>query len=139
MWQVKDRYISIMVMYAVALHLSWVAILAFDSSGIAATAVDALYRFIYPLQVLNATLTAAAVMAFWAMFTRKPWIVLLLLPQQVLLCMSAAGAIEAMWIQQFADGEFRPFGFIAVDQMHIVLAAIGHTFAIVAHAMRLGR
>lgn len=139
MWQVKGRYISIMVMYAVALHLAWAVVLLFDNSATGATAVDALFRFIYPIPVLSAVLAVAGGMAFWAMFTREPWVVLLLIPQQILLMMSAVGAIEAMWLQQFADGVVRDFGFIAADQMHIVLAAIGHTAAIVAHALRLAR
>lgn len=136
MWQIRGRFVSIMVMYAVALHLTWAVILTFDKTGLGATAVDALYRFIHPAPVLIVTLLAAAAMAFWGVFTQKPWVVLLLIPQQILLCMSAAGAIEAMWIHQFADGVFRPFGFIATDQAHIVLAAVGHTAAMVAHAMR---
>lgn len=141
MWQVGSRHISvsIMVMYACALHLSWAIIALIDRTAIGATAVDALYRFINSIPVLIAVLIAAAAMAFFAMFASKPWLFLLLMPQQILLCMSAAGAIEAMWIHQFADGVIRPFGFIAADQMHIALAAAGHTAAIVAHALRIPR
>lgn len=137
MWQTKKHIYSIMVMYATALHLTWASVLTFADSALGATAVEALYRYIYPAPVLTIALTSAALMAICAMFTRVPWIVFLLLPQQALLCMSAAGAIEAMWLGQFADGVQRDFGFIAVDQMHIVLAAVGHTLAIIAHACRL--
>jgi hypothetical protein len=51
--------------------------------------------------------------------------------------MSAAGAIEAMWLGQFADGVLRPTAFIAADQMYTVLAALGHTVAISLYTLSL--
>ncbi len=63
------------------------------------------------------------------------WVVVLLLPQQILLMMGVSGAIEAIWLSQFADGVLRPRAFIAADQINSVLAAIGHTVAIISHAL----
>lgn len=132
--------VSIMVSYAIVMHLVWAVILAFGDPGVTdATALNALSRFIHPIPVLIFSITAAALMAVWGMLTSLPWVVLLLMPQQILLMMSAAGAFEAIWLGQFADGTIRPRDFIAVDQIYSILAAVGHTFAIALHAKRLTR
>jgi hypothetical protein len=139
MMMFKNRPISIMVLFAVALHLSWATILMLDDAALNATAIHALHRYIASLPLLAATLAAAALLAVIGLFTRVPWVVLLLIPQQAILMMSAAGAVEAMWLGQFADGVLRPHAFIIADQFYSVLAAIGHTVAIVAHARRVAR
>lgn len=133
-----ETSVSIMVIYAVALHLAWATILQFEPQAVHATAVNALYRYIESVPVLSLVIAAAASLAFFAILSYRPWTLVLLLPQQVLLMMSAAGAIEAMWTAQFADGILRPRGFIAADQLYSVLAAIGHTWAIIRHALRSG-
>jgi hypothetical protein len=106
-----------------------------DQSALHATGLASLYRYIQPPLLLASVIGGAALLALTAVTIETPWIVILLLPQQVILMMSAAGAVEAMWLAQFADGVLRPRAFIAADQMYSVLAAIGHTMAITAHAL----
>lgn len=134
---IKDRIVSIMVSYAITLHLVWAGILAVDYGVTDATALNALSRFIHPEPFLVVVLVSAALLAIWGMLTHRPWVVLLLMPQQVLLMMSATGAFEAIWLSQFADGVVRSREFIAVDQIYSILAAVGHTVAITVHARRL--
>lgn len=134
-----NRMISIMVLFAIVLHLVWAWLLVFDPSPLNVNAIDALYRYIHPAPVLIVVIMSAALMALAGIFTTKPWILLLLIPQQALLMMSAAGAIESMWLGQFADGVLRPHSFIVADQIYSVLAAVGHTTAIIFHAMRVTR
>lgn len=138
MFPIAERYISIMVIYAISLHLAWAFILLIDESAVNATALNALYRYIHPPIFLAVAVAAAALLALVAVFTRPSWTLVLLLPQQVLLMMSAAGAIEAIWTAQFADGVVRTRGFIAADQFYSVLAAIGHTAAIILQARSRG-
>ena len=135
MIHIRNHYISIMVVYAITLHLVWAFILLFDDAATNATAVHALFRYIHPTLFLSYVIGAAAFAALLALFSEKPWIVILLLPQQILLMMSAAGAIEAIWLAQFADGVIRPRAFIAADQFYSILAAVGHTAAITFHAL----
>jgi hypothetical protein len=123
---------SIMVGYCVALHLGWAGAIAWDDSAVGATAVDALYRVVRHEQTLIVLLVVASVLACAAMVTTMPWAVVLLIPQQSLLLISAAGAVAAMVLSQFADGVARPRPFIVADQLHIVLAALGHAAAIIA-------
>jgi hypothetical protein len=134
-----NRPISIMVLFAIALHLAWAALLIFDSSPLSVNAIDALYRYIHPAPLLIFVIMGAAMMALIGLFTELPWVLFCLIPQQALLMMSAAGAIESMWLGQFADGVLRPHAFIAADQFYSVLAALGHTVAIIAHARRVSR
>lgn len=131
----RDHSVSIMVSYAVALHLAWAVILLIDHSAVNATAVHALHRWI-ALPWLPASVALAALCAVCAMAWNSRWTLVLLLPQQILLMMSAAGAVEAIWLSQFADGVIRARAFIAADQLYSVLAAMGHTLAIIAHAGR---
>lgn len=125
-----------MVLFAVGLHLVWASILFVDDAALGATAVNALHRWI-PMPWLTWVILFAALFAVVALAVRPPWFLLLLLPQQILLIMSAAGAVEAIWIAQFADGVIRPRAFLAADQFYSILAAIGHTAAIITHARRV--
>lgn len=128
----------IMILYCVCLHSIWACIILWDHSAIGATAVDALFKVFGSYEALSFALLTTSIMALVALFTRVPWAVVLLVPQQSLLLISAAGAIGAMVLSQFADGVVRPRAFIIADQMHIVLAALGHAFAIVAAGVRAG-
>jgi len=134
----RARPVSIMVMYAVSLHYVWSVILLVDDAALGVTAIDALHRYI-PMPWLTWALASVASLALIAMAAQPPWFVVLLLPQQIFLLMSAAGAVEAIWIGQYADGVLRDRTFIAADQFYSILACLGHTVAIVAHASRLGR
>ena len=55
---------------------------------------------------------------------------LLVVPQQLLLLVSSAGAINAIFTEKFADGVHRNLYFILADQIPAVLIAVGHTFAL---------
>lgn len=139
MIRITTHLLSTMVLLAITVHLVWATILLLDESAVNATAVNALYRYIAPPALLALAIAAAALFALTAMLARSQWTLLLLLPQQVLLMMSAAGAIEATWAAQFADGVIRSRAFIAADQLYSVLAAVWHTVAIVAYTMRTTR
>ncbi len=135
MIRTNGRSISIMILFAIALHLWWTLMIILDQSALNATGLASLYRYIQPPQILASVIGGAALLAIIAMVTENPWVVVLLLPQQILLMMGASGAIEAIWLSQFADGVLRPRAFIAADQINSVLAAIGHTVAIISHAL----
>lgn len=137
-----ERLISLMVLFAVCLHLTWAILIWVDPTAVNATALNAAYRPIArfvssDFHVLSGILVTVALTATYGMFTRIPWVVVLLLPQQLVLMMSASGAIEAIWLGQFADGVARARAFLAADQCYSILAAIGHTTAIIAHARHL--
>src|SRR5258708_424171 len=115
MLHIGVRHISIMVMYAVTVHVTWSMLLWFGSSAQNTTALHTLTRIGSP-RLIAAMLTGAAALAVIGMISRSAWAALLLLPQQILLLMTASGAIEATWIAEFADGVSRARDFIGADQ-----------------------
>lgn len=137
MIRAANHYLSIMVLYAITLHLFWSVLIYLDETALDATAVAALYSWLPNQTGLAIAIASAAACAIVGLFTKTPLIVLLLIPQQLILMASASGAIEAIWLSQFADGVMRSRAFLAVDQCYSILAALGHTIAIVAHARRV--
>ena len=133
MFEFHSKPISLMVLFAIVLHYVWSVALFVDDSALHATALSAIHRWL-GLELTVVGVPTAATLAIVAMVIDRPWFVLLLIPQQLLLTMSAAGAIEAIWISQFADGVFRSRGFIVADQCYSIIAAIWHTVAIVCLA-----
>lgn len=133
------RSLSIVVALSIAQHLFWVGMILFDLHALNATGLHALYKYIQPPQFLAFTLAISSLSAIVGIMSRLPWLVILLIPQQILLMMSAAGVVEAIYLGQFADGVLRPQAFIASDQIGTILFAIGHTTAMIVHTRRLGR
>lgn len=131
-----QRPVSITVLFAITLHLFWASCLLIDLAPLGVNAINALHRFIQPPTLLIATLIGVAVLAGIGIFHSNRWAVLLLIPQQAILFMSAYGGVQSSWLGQFADGVMRPHTFIATDQIYSILLAIYHTAAIIAHAMR---
>lgn len=137
MFLFRERPVSIMVLYVIILHFLWAVVLLLDDSALGATAISSLYRWIPNKNILALTLIYAAILAIIGIYTKHKWIVLFLIPQQLLLCISAYGAMDAVFLAQYADGIFRPRAFIFVDQIYSLIAALAHTAAIVAHAVRV--
>ncbi len=121
----------LMVLYCTALHLVWAGLLLLNNATAGATPVSALQSVFPTPLVLELTLVTAAVLAGCALRAQLPWAVVFMLPQQLLLLISACGAVTAVVAAQYADGVVRPRSFIAADQAHIILAAVGHAIAIV--------
>lgn len=133
------RSVSIIVICSIVLHLFWAGAILVDHSALNTNSINALYRYVHEPNLLAAVLVATSVLAIAGIFTSTPLIVLLLIPQQLVLMAAAGGAIESMWLGQFADGILRPMAFIAADQIYSVVIAIGHTVAIITHAIRIAR
>lgn len=129
---------SLMVLYCTALHLFWGLLILVDIRALGATPVAALHvLFNFPL--ISIVLILVSILAMAGLCISLPWNVAFLLPQQSLLLISAAGAIAAICSGQFADGVIRPVAFIAVDQVHVILASIGHAIAIIFQAQEHGK
>lgn len=116
---------------AIIMHLVWAGVLSFDADAINATGPHALLLIARRPDIAAGVLFTVAVLAIvgCSIEERVPRIVLLL-PQQVILWFSLIGAANAMWMGQFADGTVRSSGFLVVDQIPVVLVALGHTAAL---------
>lgn len=139
MFMIGNHRISILVSCAIVLHVFWAAMVMLDHAALNANAVNVLHRYIQSPGLLIALLVLSSVLATVAIFSTRAWTVFLLMPQQILLMASASGAIDSIWLGQFADGVLRPHAFIAADQIYSVIIALGHTVAIIIHARQLSK
>lgn len=119
---------------AILLHAAWVVLLVIPGTKAGnSTPVHEVVelaggspRF---AAVALATVASAAIYGTTKTMTARGKI-LYVLPQQLLLGVSAAGAILAMYHSQYADGVGRPGTFIIADQLAVVLTWLAHTAAI---------
>jgi hypothetical protein len=125
---------SVIVLYAIALHLTWAVAIFFDENVRQVTAIHELSTYA-PYPWTEFILGAVAILALAGLFIKsRLWSVLLMLPQQMILFLSAFGGIEAMYMASFPDGVVRTHAFLIADQMPVILAAVGHTIAILNSA-----
>ncbi len=121
----------ISVMIAIAMHFIWTAGLLIEPSAIHATGLHTMLIISQNSAAAAAIFGASAVLACAGLAIRRRWLrVTLLLPQQAALWVSVVGAMNAMALGMFADGVFRTHWFLIVDQIPVVLIALGHTAAL---------
>ncbi len=123
------------IIIAVVQQYIWAAMIAIDAEALHTTGVQILANALPPkmqqavvVAALTFTATAAA-LGFWA--RQRIGTLLSLLPQQLMLYVSAGGAAQAIYHARFADGVERTQAFLVVDQIPLVLVAIFHTWAII--------
>lgn len=120
----------LVVSYAIVLHYIWAITLLLDGHAAAVTATSGLYgRFDI---VIPYFLIFAATSALISLIIPRAtlWPILLIIPQQFALSLSAYTAVSAMIAGRFADGTLRPHSFIIADQCPAVLLMFFHTVAI---------
>jgi len=123
------RHPYLIILYAVLLHLTWCAALLYDSAAGRATAVHTLLDYVSPT-VAAGIYFAVAGCALLGFFCRRVATPYYLLPQQAIMMISAGGALQAMWLGQFADGVQRSHAFLVADQAPAVIGAFLHSLAI---------
>jgi hypothetical protein len=119
------------IWYAVLLHIGWGCLLLVSPSPYGATALH-IYHDLPRIPMAGALFLASG-LAAWAVTRRQPSLRSLsaLLPQQVLLTLSAYAAIAAVIAGHYGDGLPRPRLFILADQAPAILALILHTAAVI--------
>lgn len=125
--------------YAVWLHLVWAVLFLLSPTAAHATATASLLHnlrgFALARYETALLLVLVSLCAGWIVSRpRVPsfYTLCLLMPQQVLLFLSAIGAGEAIWYGRFADGVERSQWFIAADQAPSIIAAALHLFFILS-------
>ena len=133
----RDDLALMVVWYAVALHLIWAICLFVSPAALHATAVAGPARLFPNRFGLAILLIAVASVAVISLFLKRltPEKILLLVPQQLMLGLSAAAALSAMSHGHFADGVTRPHTFLVADQIPTVLALVFHSATIVILAL----
>ncbi len=129
----SNRY-PIIVLYAIGLHLIQATALFASHATSGVTSVAAVESLLDGASFLTPYifLAVAVMAAIGLMVGRRRFTVALMLPQQFLLFIAAYGSLACILTGRFADGVERSSAFLLADQSPAILAAIGHTVAIVA-------
>jgi hypothetical protein len=122
--------------FACLLHLIWAALLAFDIRAGNATPLSILFILFPEKWAVIFVLVTVAIMAggFLDLRLRARYnlavLSMLLIPQQIVLWMSAGAGINAAIVGHYADGVVKSFYHIAADQSPCVLMAFLYTVAL---------
>ena len=119
------------IFYAIIIHLAWGIVLVVDNVPLHTTAIDSVFRIFSSPGTAGIAYIVASLAAIVAMFrpaTLKN--LLLIIPQQYFLMLSAFSAMGCISRSAFADGIVRSRAFIFVDQLPIIVAAVLHTCAL---------
>ena len=126
------------ILFACMLHIIWGLLLCFDTQVGNVTPIAILFIFLEQSRFwVIITLWAVALMAagFVNLRIRKTAnlkiLSLLLVPQQLVLWLSASAGIYAAYLQHYADGTACDWGHIFADQLPISLLAILYTITLI--------
>ena len=122
------------IMYAVALHVSWaILILRTADAAIHTTPLHALAEHFGSDGLLATVFMAAAICTTLGAFAPQRVLGLaLMLPQQTVLMLAAWGAMVAVLAGAYPDGTVRWWPFILSDQLPLILLAPSYTVGILA-------
>ncbi|HUK49762.1 MAG TPA: hypothetical protein VLV18_01905 [Terriglobales bacterium] len=126
--------------YAIALHLFWGIFILLSDAPLFTTPIHTVAEIVEIVSGTNryavsAVFLIAAILSYVGLRSKRNLTgVLLMMPQQSLLVLTAIGGILAAINGHYADGVPRPSMFILADQFPPVLIAAAHTLAIVAFA-----
>ncbi len=122
------------IVLASALHLIWGVLIWQSAAPYATTPIAGIHSILGDLGgrvVAGSVLCAVALLALWSMYLHKNiFTLLMLLPQEAFLVMSASSVVLAMIQGHYADEVIRARAFIAADQILYLLLAILYPCAI---------
>lgn len=115
------------VWYVICLHWVWGALLLSSPAPLNITAINSLTHFGFvSAPYVGILFLTVAFLAAISRATPKAVSIFFILPQQLVLFVSAIGAVSAMTTGTFADGVERPIPFLIADQAPAVLIALFH-------------
>jgi hypothetical protein len=122
--------------YALTLHILQGVPVLMSIDATRSTPVYALLRFLptHNHVVLGLVMICASIASIIAMRSTGNRLAdtALMLPQQILLLVSAGGSVAAILASQYADGTPAPLAHILTDQIPGVIAAVLHSYALLA-------
>lgn len=130
------KYHSLIILYAVCLHLTWGATISFSGEIYHTTAIDEAYKWIGTEPLWCGTFFICVGILAGVPLVKKTnpvAAVLMSIPQQFILVLSSIGVIMAIINGHYADGTVATRLHILIDKCDIPLATAWHTVAIFRH------
>lgn len=126
------------ILYACLLHYAWAGLLAYSPDAGHSTPVAGVIDVVGGRWQAVAVFGITALLAQIGVMRRKPMRLrsLMLLPQQIVLLISAEAGLHAVIAGHYADGVLRPWPFILSDQLPMILVALLYTSAILVTGRR---
>lgn len=124
---------QLIIYYAIVVHFVWGGGLLTAASPVRTSTLNDLYAIVPNHHLVGLLLILIAGLATTGLFLKtKPVLfgILLLIPQQFVISLSALTAIAAIADGRFADGVVRPQLFIFLDQLPAIVIAVMYTIAI---------
>lgn len=122
---------------ASTVHLIWGICILQGPAAMATTPTHVLGWLIPDHTWLGIGLLAISVCSLYSTSRADLLSLLLVLPQQATLMLSAAGSLSMVLAGHYADGVIRPQQFILADQITVVALAFGHSAAIIDYYGRM--
>jgi hypothetical protein len=122
-----------LILYAIGLHFTWGAMLLWRGTGLKTTPLYTLGAWLQtPGKVGLVLVTVAGLTTLGLFLAREALGLLLMMPQQIVLILTAGGALSFAVAGVYPDGYHPDEGtaFIFQDQMPVILLALLHTLAI---------
>lgn len=133
------------IWYCICLHAWWGVMLLLDPAVQGVTAINFMTTLTGSAWGSALVFLGVAGLATVGLLRARPRTttgLIEVLPQQVVLLLSAFGACAAVWLSRYADGVPRPRAFIAADQVPAVFIVLAHTAALLdcfVHGAMAGR
>ncbi len=122
---------AVMIIYASVLHTSWALLGFIDISAAQSTALAGIVS-VFGYTWAPYVLVGVGLLATNALYFRsRNFRLMLMIPQQIVMFISAYSSGLAVWFGQYADGTSRPWAFILADQLPALIAAVCYSVAIV--------
>jgi hypothetical protein len=128
------RYNQLLIIYATTYHLVWGLLLLTYGESIHFTAATVIAQLLTNYRMQAVVLISVGLIALGGTPIIPSSHVLLrlacLIPQQIVLLLSAISVMQAVVVGHFGDGVVRSWQFIFLDQMQTLLIAILYTVAV---------
>ena len=128
-WPRKLRNFPIILMATIHQYVGAVALML-DAASSKATNLHILHQIVPRYSLIEFLLFLVPTIALLGFFARRKVTTLIcLVPQQLLLFLSAGSAVRAIALGSYPSGVFRSPAYIAADESLTILIAIFHTWA----------
>lgn len=121
---------DLLIIYSILLQLITGSFIMFSPIQINVARLGVFYELFHPYWLGGLYMVLATILATVGLFCYSRYRFLFFLPQYFFLLLTAGSAINYIVIQHYADGIMRPWTFILIDQLSVILTTALYIFAV---------